>query len=159
MNKCILGLITTLTLIGCQSTPVKEYDKVQLIDAELLSEKWQGLERFPPPYPIENARAGKEGCASVEYVITPSNEIENIKVISSTNKHFAKQAKLNVKDWKWSQLASNILQKPIKTTTQFQFCLETGDGHCSDKSSFRNSQCTGEDVIYSIAYKIKRPVK
>jgi hypothetical protein len=69
---------------------------------------------------------------------------------------YSKQARLNVKKWKWSELPKGIVQEPIKTTTQFQFCLETGDGHCSEKSSFENSQCDGEDAIYSIGYRVKR---
>ncbi|RTR36929.1 hypothetical protein EKG38_21760 [Shewanella canadensis] len=156
MNRYILGIVGTLALVGCKTTPTEQYQDLQLTEAELLSEKWEKLERFPPLYPIEDARAGKEGCASVEYVITQGYEIRDIKVVSSTSKHFAKQAKLNVKKWKWSELSKGIVQEPIKTNTQFQFCLETGDGHCSEKDSFENSQCSGEDVIYSIGYRVKR---
>ncbi len=156
MNRYILGVVGALGLVGCNTTPIEQYEGLQLTEAELLSEKWKNLERFPPLYPIEDARAGKEGCASVEYVITPDNEITDIKVVSSTSKHFAKQAQLNVKKWKWSELPKGIVKEPVKTNTQFQFCLETGDGHCSEKNSFENSQCTGEDAIYSIGYRIKR---
>ncbi|MDO6642185.1 energy transducer TonB [Shewanella sp. 5_MG-2023] len=156
MNRYILGIVVTLVLVGCKTTPTEQYQGLQLTEAELLSQKWEKLERFPPLYPIEDARAGKEGCASVEYVITPDNEIKDIKVVSSTSKHFAKQATLNVKKWKWSALPKSIIQEPIKTNTQFQFCLETGDGHCSEISSIKNNQCIGEDVIYSTGYRIKR---
>ena len=156
MNRYILGIIGTFALVGCKTTPTDQFQSLQLTEAELLSEKWAGLERFPPLYPIEDARAGKEGCASVEYVITPDNEIKDIKVVSSTSKYFAKQAKLNVKKWKWSALAKGIIQEPIKTNTQFQFCLETGDGHCSGNSLIKNNQSTGSDIIYSTGYRIKR---
>ncbi|PKG84280.1 hypothetical protein CXF85_08740 [Colwellia sp. 75C3] len=156
MNRYILGIVGTLVLVGCKTTPTEQYLNLQLTEAELLSEKWRKLERFPPLYPIEDARAGKEGCASVEYVITPDYEIKDIKVVSSTSKYFAKQAKLNIKKWKWSELPKGILKESIKTNTQFQFCLETGDGHCLENSSYENSQCSGEDSIYSIGQRIKR---
>ncbi|WP_158681394.1 energy transducer TonB [Pseudoalteromonas sp. T1lg88] len=156
MNKYIIGLVGILPLVGCKTTLTEQDQDIKLTEAELLSEKWNNLERFPPLYPIEDARAGKEGCASIEYVITPDYEIKDIKVVSSTSRHFAKQAKLNVQKWKWSELPEGLIQEPIKTNTQFQFCLETGDGHCSEKKSFENSQCEGEDLIKSIGYRIVR---
>jgi hypothetical protein len=155
MNRFIIGIVGTLVLVGCKTTQTKQYQNLQLTEAALLSKKWEKLERVPPLYPIEDARAGKEGCASVEYVITPDNEIKDVKVTSFTSKHFAKQAKLNVKKWKWSALPKGIVKEPIKTKTQFQFCLETGDGHCSKNNSIKNNQCDGEDLIYSTGYKIK----
>ena len=113
MNRYVLGVVGTLVLVGCKTTPTEQYQSLQLTEAELLSEKWDKLERFPPLYPIEDARAGKEGCASVEYVITPNNEIKDIKIVSSTSKHFAKQAKLNVKKWKWSALSMSLLKQRL----------------------------------------------
>jgi len=156
MNKKYISILGLFLLASCQNTPSDQYQSLPLTEAELLSNKWQSLQRFPPLYPIENARAGKEGCASVEYVITPENEVKNVKVIASTNKYFAKQAKLNVKKWKWSELPKGVLTAPVKTTTQFQFCLETGDGHCEQDDILTNNQCTGRDVIFSTGYRIKK---
>ncbi|PKG57124.1 hypothetical protein CXF82_11150 [Shewanella sp. GutDb-MelDb] len=157
MNRYISGIVGILVLAGCKTAPTEQYQHVQLIEAELVSTKWESLERFSPQYPIETAREGKEGCASIEYVITPDYEIRDIKVIASNSKYFAKQAKLSIKQWKWSELSKGIIQEPIKTSTQFQFCLETGDGHCAEKSYFENSKCSGEDIIYSIGYRVRRP--
>ena len=144
MNRYILG---TIALMGCKTTPTEQFHHLQLTEAELLSEKWEDLERFPPLYPRENARVGKEGCATVEYVITPENEIKDIKVVSSTSRFFASQARKNVNEWKWSKLAKGIVQEPVKTKTQFQFCIETGDGHCSEEEPIENNQCSGKDII------------
>ena len=155
MNRYILGIVGTLVLVGCKIAPTEQYQHLQLTEAELLSSKWESLERFAPLYPIENAMAGKEGCASIEYVITPDNEIKDIKVIASSSKYFSKQAKLSVMEWKWSELPKGILQEPVKTSTLFQFCLETGDGHCSEINALESNICGGEDIIYSIGYKIK----
>lgn len=156
MNRYITGIIVGGILAGCGSTPTEQYPYLPLTQAELLSKKWENLERLPPLYPIEDAIRGREGCASIEYVITPDYEIRDIKVVASSGKHFAKQARLNVKQWKWSELPKGIALEPIKTSTQFQFCLETGDGHCSELRTFEESQCSGADVVYSIGYRIKR---
>ena len=156
MTKYILGLVGVLILVGCKSTPTEQYLDLQITEAELLSKKWENLERLLPLYPIKYARAGKEGCATVEYVITPSYEIKDIKVVSSTSKGFAKQAEFSIKKWKWSKLDKGLLQEPIKTSTQFQFCLESSDAHCAKKSFLQNNQCTGKDVIYLIGSEIKR---
>jgi len=48
MNRYILGIVGTLVLVGCKTTPPKQYQGLQVTEAELLSEKWEELERFPP---------------------------------------------------------------------------------------------------------------
>lgn len=156
MNQYVLGLVSIIALASCKATTTEQYPDLPLIEGELLSSKWEALERFPPLFPIENALAGKEGCASVEYVITKNNEIKDIKVVNSTNKYFAKQAKLTIQTWNWSELPKGIIDSPIKTNTQFEYCLESGDGHCKNKDSFVNTECKGKDTLYSIAYKVKR---
>ncbi|MEC4727556.1 energy transducer TonB [Shewanella sp. D64] len=156
MNRYMTGIVGIIILAGCESTPTEQYPLLPLIQAELLSKNWEDLERIPPLYLIEDAIRGNEGCASIEYVITPDYDIRDIKVIASSGKYFAKAASLNVKQWKWSELPKGIALEPIKTSTQFQFCLETGDGHCSELRTFEESQCSGADVIYSIGYRIKR---
>lgn len=155
MNRLVLGMVAIVVLLGCKSVPTEEEQRLVLIKTEFLLKKWENLEYLPPDYPIEDAMAGKEGCASVEYIILPSYEIKNIKVVSSSSKSFAKQAKLNVEKWKWSKIPDGILEVPIKTSTEFQFCLESGDGHCSHKGSIKNSQCAADEVIYVTGYKIK----
>lgn len=155
MNRYIIGLAAVAALAGCNTTPTGQYQNISLTEAELLSEKWLSLQRFPPLYPIEEAVDGTEGCATVEYVITPDYDIKDIKVVSSTSKHFSKQAIANVKKWKWADLPEGIVTAPVKTMTQFQFCMETGDGHCAAAKLKANSQCKGKDAIYSIGYRIK----
>lgn len=156
MNKFTLGMgIGMLVLVGCKTTPNEQHQNLPLSEAKLLSSDWKNLQRFPPLYPIEEARKGNEGCATLEYVVTADYEITDIKVVESTSKHFAKQARLNVNRWKWSELPKGIITEPIKTNTQFQYCLETGDGHCSDMGSLENNQCSGKDVIYSVGYRMK----
>ena len=157
MNQIILGLISALVLVGCQSVPTKQYENLPFTAAALLSKQWEQLERFPPLYPVEEALTGNEGCVTVEYIIAPNYEIKDIKVLTASSKHFAKQAKRNVAKWHWSALPQGLLQQAIKTATHYQFCLETGDGHCAIKNAFENSQCRGEDTIYVVGTRITHP--
>jgi|SRR5690554_1269080 len=155
MTRYILGMITLLVLTGCQATSTEQFPNLAITEGELLSNKWAGLQRFPPMYPMEEAQAGIEGCATVEYVISPDHDITDIKVVAATNASFAHQAKVNISRWKWSELPQDILQNPVKTRTQFQYCLETGDRHCSSPSLLANSECSGSDVIYSVGHRMQ----
>ena len=154
MNRYILSVLALILLSGCQTSPPLQLQDVQLTEAELQTEKWSELKRFAPKYPVEEAIAGRDGCAAVEYVITPSYEIRDVKVLSSSSRYFAKQAELTVKNWKWSELPQGIIAAPVKTITQFRFCLDAGDGRCSVPATVDNAACSGKDTIYSIGYRI-----
>jgi TonB family protein len=67
------------------------------------SSKWSQLNRFPARYPIKAARKFIEGCATIEYVLTPQNEIKDVRIIASTKKYFADAAKDVIKNWDWSE--------------------------------------------------------
>ena len=157
MKYLIIGL-APLILLGCKATDSatqQSFEHLSVVQGEILDQKWSNLKRFPPLYPIEEARASNEGCATVEYVVTPNYEIEDIKVVQSTSKYFAKEAKKNVAKWKWGNLPKGIIKDPIKTQTRFEFCLEQGDGHCSELNLSEITQCSGSDVIASVGYRIK----
>lgn len=108
------------------------------------------LNRFPPRYPMKEARKGKEGCATVEYIVTAANKVEDIKVNSSTNKSFAAEAKKVIKKWDWQ----SVQHKPIKTQTRFEFCLDDGNGRCSMSKLLEKTECSGEDVIASVGIQV-----
>ena len=156
MFRRFFFVIGLLVLTGCKTTPSESYEGLLLKDGELLTSKWRSLTRFPPLYPITDAKAGTEGCTTVEYVITPDYEVKDVKVITSDSWNFSKQAKINIRKWRWSELPSGIIEQPVRTRTQFQFCLENGDGHCSEKKLSESTQCPGTDVIYAIGRIIKR---
>lgn len=119
-----------------------------------MAKEWQELERFPPRFPTSHAIKGEGGCATIEYLVSSDNAISNIQVVDSTSKQFAKQAKINVKKWNWSALPKGITSAPLKTQTQFKFCVDAGGGRC-DKTP-KVAQCSGDDVIYAMGYRIKR---
>ena len=108
MKNNIGILITTLIIGGCASTKVekakveKEYSHLSVTHNEIQSSKWSQLNRFPARYPKQAVMKSIEGCATIEYVITPQNEVKDITVIASTNKYFSKAAEGVIKNWKWS---------------------------------------------------------
>lgn len=93
MKSNISILITTLIMSGCVSTKVEnEYSDLSITHNEIQSSKWSQLDRFPARYPKKAVMKSIEGCATIEYVITPQNEVKDINLVASTSKYFAKAA-------------------------------------------------------------------
>ena len=156
MKNNISSLIIAFSLIGCASTQVetvKEHPNLPVIPNEIKSSKWSQLNRFPAMYPIKAVKKSIEGCATIEYVITPQNEVKDIVVIASTSDYFSKAAKNVLKNWKWSELPNNIISQPIKTQTRFDFCFDKPNQPCS--SITPQYSCPSEDIIYSTGMRIR----
>ncbi|WP_353519097.1 energy transducer TonB, partial [Thalassotalea sp. SU-HH00458] len=156
MKKNIGILIIALSLNGCASTKVetvKEYPNLSLTHNEIQSSKWNQLNRFPARYPIKAVKKSIEGCATIEYVITPQNEVKDIIVIATTSEHFSKAAKDVIKNWKWAELPKSIISKPVKTQTRFDFCFDKPDQPCSSVTP--KYSCPSEDIIYSTGMRIR----
>ena len=94
----------------------------------------------------------KEGCATIEYVITPQNEIRDIQVVASTNSVFADAAKDVITNWHWNELAKNITDKAVKTQTRFDFCFDTPEQSCKELKP--NYSCPSSDIIYSTGTRV-----
>lgn len=150
----VFSLFSTLVMAGCATTSTNnEYPNLAVVDNELGKSKWEQLERFPARYPQHAVINSQQGCATVEYVITPNNEIKDISVVKSTNSHFASVAKDVVNRWKWSELPKNVIAEPVKTQTRFDFCFNAGTQNCELPNA--EYACPGEDVIYSRGMKIQ----
>lgn len=155
MKTNISILITTLIIGGCASTEVtKQYPYLSVTHNEMRSSKWSQLNRFPARYPVEAAQKSIEGCATIEYVVTPQNEIKDVRVIVSTRKYFADAAEYVIKNWNWSELPKNILTQPVKTQTRFDFCLDKPNQPCELLTP--EYSCPSEDIIYSTGSVIKK---
>ncbi len=153
MKMKISFILSILILSGCASTKVdREFNDLSLTNNELQSERWKGLDRFPARYPEKAAFGGIEGCATIEYVVTPHNEIKDIVVVAASKKYFANSAKKVVKNWKWSDLPKNLTSKPVKTQTRFDFCLVQPDSSC--KPNYVEYSCPSTDVIFSKGIKV-----
>jgi periplasmic protein TonB len=156
MNNNMAIVITMLIVSGCVSTPLKnEYADLSVTEHAMTSAKWSQLNRFPARYPVKAAQNSIDGCATIEYVVTPQNEIKDLKVIASTHKYFADAAANVVKNWNWSELPKNILTQPVKTQTRFDFCLDKkADQPCELMTP--NYYCPSNDIIHSTGSVIKR---
>jgi len=117
------------------------------------SEKWQQLQRYYANYPVKGISDLVDGCATIEYVITPQNEIKDLRVVTATRKNFADAAKFAVTRWEWASLPKNIISQPVKTQTRFEFCLGKPNQPCTGPIPIH--ACPGEDALYSTGYVIK----
>lgn len=147
-------LLITLLLSGCASTQIEnKYTNLPVTQNELQSSKWAELVRFPARYPEHAVMNSVEGCATVEYVVTPENEVTDIKVISTTEKQFGIVAANVIKNWKWSDLPKNIITQPVKTQTRFDFCFDAPNQSCTTITP--KYSCPSDDIIYSTGMRIK----
>ncbi|MDG6098916.1 energy transducer TonB [Alteromonas sp. ZYF713] len=162
MKYAILTVFAAGFIVACGTTEpaatpaTGEYTQLPLSTNVLSLTEWQTLERFPARYPKKEAIAANTGCATVEYVIKPDNSVTGIRVVESSSRHFAKEAELVVAKWKWSAMPAGILDKPVKTQTRFEFCLEDGSGLCTMEKLASKTECSGSDIIASVGTRISR---
>ena len=153
INSAIIAVVSG-ALVSCSSTvtPVK-HQQLKLTENELASAKWQTLKRLDALYPIEAARQGEEGCATIEYVITPDYQIEDVKIVAASKHYFGKTAKNAVKNWQWQQLTPGIITTAVKTQTRIDFCVQWGDKSCETVSE--RLDCPGQDLLFTTANRVK----
>ncbi|WP_333608042.1 energy transducer TonB [Arsukibacterium sp.] len=159
MKKTLIVLLSVLGLSACKSTPSttsgEPFDNLLLQEAVLQTSAWQPLQRIAPRYPIDAATSGKEGCATIEYVIMPDYQIHIMKIADSAGRIFEREAQLVIQRWNWQQLPAGLITEPVKTRTRFEFCLESEAGQCSAENLAARSQCSGTDVLPSVGYRIQ----
>lgn len=137
---------------GQADAATQDYSRLPVQQAVLHSPTWQALQRFPALYPLSAAMKHVEGCATVEYVVTPQNEVADLKLIAATDKRFAVEAVKVVKQWPWSNLTKGSISAAVKTQTRFEFCFDEPQQSCESKA--KKSVCPGEDVIFSAAGRL-----
>lgn len=158
--KYKLALLSALfTLTACQSTPAptsSQYNHLPLTDGLMATATWQQLTRSEPLYPIEEARPGKEGCATIEYVITPDYQITEVRTVDFSSRFFAREAQKSLLKWQVQALPAGLLTEPVKTQTRFEFCLETEEGRCAPAQLAKRTTCRGTDVLSAVGYRVVR---
>ena len=161
MAKRLICIATAIVLFGCNSTADKESRKYADLSvsndfSELL--QFNSVKRFAPRYPEDQVVSRKQGCATIEYVVTAEHKIENIRLINSTHKSFAREAKNVIPKWNWQALSGAGMDKPIKLRTRFEYCLEDGKGNCAINKLIARSQCPGNDVVASVGTLISKEI-
>ncbi|MDP4536561.1 energy transducer TonB [Alkalimonas collagenimarina] len=153
MKKYLMALVGCIMVAGCSSTqPPEQFTDLPLSETELLAPKWQNLQRITALYPVEHARAGHDGCATIEYVITPDYQVTTIKTIDADSRFFAEEATRAITRWNWSDLTPGKLTEPVKTRTRFEFCLESSEGRCVESQLQQERQCRGADVLFAVGH-------
>ncbi len=155
--KNIITAIASATFIitGCQSVAPTEPSASQASNTNAQSDDGAQLKRFPPRYPLNAARQGKEGCATIGYTLTPTRQITDIQIIDSSANGFATEAMAVIPKWNWSEYTGPV-PEAINLHTRFEFCLEDGSGRCSPEMLAARTNCPGNDVIISAGSVIKK---
>ena len=154
---CVAALVT-----GCVNTKGNsakangeyEYASLAVTPNEMQSSTWAELNRTAAKYPVKAARSITEGCTTIEYVVTPDNDVKDIKVVFATDQHFAVEASKVIKKWNWDDLPKGIIAQPVKTQTRFDFCINKSTEQC--KAASRQYACPSNDIIYSEGFIVKK---
>ncbi|WAJ71806.1 energy transducer TonB [Catenovulum adriaticum] len=102
--KNVWLLLTSLSLIACQSTPVPVKPTPNICcHAKKSNEAVQLILRVPPRYPAIAARAGQNGWVQLQFDIDENGNVKNLQVIdySPEGFNFDKQAYRAVEQWKY----------------------------------------------------------
>ena len=154
MNKNYYGVfIIPLFVMGCSSTQQSQSPNAAVTPQKFNSPHFAELHRFPARYPESAVVNALEGCATLEYVVTPVNEVTEIQVIATTEQQFAIEAAKVIPKWQWSALPKGMRNEALKIQTRFEFCLEQPNQRCEAKAA--TSSCPGEDVIISKGVRLR----
>jgi len=151
-SHLVLGVFAAM-VSGCASTNIaNDYTNLPVTQNALQGAEWSALERFPARYPESAALNAEQGCATVEYVITPDNEVKEITVITATDKKFGIEAAKVIKNWKWSELPKGLITQAVKTQTRFDFCFDKPNQSCTTITP--EYSCPSDDVIYATGVRL-----
>jgi len=154
--KNLFILLNGMLLFACSSTDGNlNYQDVELISYEEQRKIYQHTDRFPPRYPVAHAMSGTNGCATVEYVITPSLKASDIVLIDASRVGFGKEAKKVIEKWHWSPASTTASVVPVKARTRFEFCVKDEEGDCSRQSLQSKTECSEGDLITVVGSKIR----
>lgn len=152
-------IVMAILLAGCQSS--NSSIAPEIAAAERAADTATAgsstvVTRFPPLYPVKAAKAGEDGCATIDYVITPELTISQVEVVKATADHFAIEASKVIPRWKWGNLPEGTITEPMKLRTRFEFCLSKTDVSCEVAVREAPSVCPGDDVVVAAGSRIKR---
>lgn len=157
MRYLSLGLII-VSLSACESSQNRQPENTTFEQKVSKSHRDNNgvVRRFAPRYPINAAKTGEMGCATIEYVITPSLEITEMEVIDATAGHFATESMKVIPKWRWSNLSDDVITSPVTRRTRFEFCLKDGSNNCTVEEVNKRTSCSGEDVVVAAGSVIRR---
>ena len=146
-----------LALTACQSTQAPPQKVAKNSAKQVASEeKSDVVNRITPLYPVAAAKAGEMGCATIDYVVTPSLEVEKMTVIDATAEYFAQEAMNVIPKWGWSNLGEGVITEPLLMRTRFEFCIKNGEGNCAEEAVNERTSCRGDDTMFAVGSLVKR---
>jgi TonB family protein len=150
--------ITVILALGCASifivTPPlaanefadSSYHEIS-IPTQTNHDAWASVERDTLRYPSRASSNSTSGCATVNYILTPSNEVKDVRVVKATDKGFAQAAKRAIEKWDFSKVDGAFVETDTPKQTRFEFCKDVSTETCLVK---QNSYCEGDDVIAAV---------
>lgn len=136
------ALIITATLADAAPSISQEAIKNKI--TKVPDEVWELVDRDTARFPSALSKRKTNGCATVEYTLTPTNEIKNVNVVSASRSKFAKEAQKAITKWDFKKVEGQLTQTEVTTQTRFEFCIASNAAECLAK---RKSFCKGNDVI------------
>lgn len=152
MNKKLFviatGVALTLTATQAESAASAFQETIKSSITLLPKTVWELVDRDTARFPTYLSKENTGGCATVEYTLTPENQITDVNVVSASRSYFAKAAHNAIKKWDFKAVEGPLTLTEITTQTRFEFCIASSVAEClSEPESF----CSGEDVIAVVA--------
>ncbi|MGK4474469.1 energy transducer TonB [Aeromonas molluscorum] len=150
MNKIIVLSVALLGVSACsQQSQSLDFGPRPLSSASDVAANWQPSHKVEPRYPKEAVAAGEMGCATLEYLITPSGEAAQMRIVSRTDERFSDAAIEALSRWQWQPTEFNKSHQTLKSQTRFDFCIELNGEPC--KRSLLDQTCEGSSSVTSTA--------
>jgi TonB family protein len=150
--------LTVIFALGCASTliatqSVAAYESADSsyhensIPIQNKPDAWASVERDTLRYPSRASSNSTSGCATVNYILTPSNEVKDVRVVKATDRGFAQAAKRAIEKWDFSKVDGAFVETDTPKQTRFEFCKDVSTETCLVK---QKSYCDGDDVIAAV---------
>ena len=78
---------------------------------------------FPPDFPEDMRRANVSGVVTIDCLVDPHGEVQDLKVLKSTNVAFVKPALDALKKWRFKPAQRDGSAVPIRITIPIRFSM------------------------------------
>jgi len=130
-----LSLYVLIHLLISPITLAIDKENIELVSKIATITDATPIKRFPPKYPINEARAGRDGWVVVSYIVEPDGSTSNMLIESSSgSKGFEKEARRAIKRWKFQPAIENgeAIQQ-CKNTVQLDYIMHREQDGVSKK--------------------------
>lgn len=143
MNK-FLTYITVLSASACflPATEAQEVDGVLYLPGNESKAYWYPEKKVAPVYPRRALQKGKQGCATVGYVVEADGSTSTHRVIAVfPSKIFNASSIKAAKQFVYSPTEGNSDKTPVYVTNTFTFQIGGGDGRREEVQAELSEVC------------------